>query len=213
MNGDEKSLQIDLRKTADILPDNWVIQNNTYDKRTNFIYNVDTLDDCLIEIERTGADKEYALHRWYNYMTSIKCENIFCDYGAVHEQDKYNHDVDIYIDGVPFDVKVTVYPNALSNRPYDLDTRQGKDDMIQWFYDNQSHQSRQQYLNRLYVVCDAPSVKEKNIMKCNFQLMRERISAYMQLVPKNGLHNMTILNWDRSSGLSYQLYTDLILLD
>lgn len=152
----------------ELIPADWKMQNNQYDKRTNFIYKMKTLSDCLREIERTGVDKNYALHRWYNFKTSEYCEYIFCDYGAVHEKNKYNHDVDIYINGIPFDVKLTVYPAILSNRPYDLTNREGRDDMIRWFYKNQSQESRKQLLNRIYVVCDGSNSKANMKMKSDF---------------------------------------------
>ena len=129
-------LEKDLKKTMEIISANWKMQNNTYDRATNFIYSMESLEECLKEIERRNVNKEYALHRWYNYMTSVHCEYIFCEYGAVHEEDKYNHDVDIYIDGIPFDVKLTVYPAKLWSRPYDLSTREGKNEMIRWYYVN-----------------------------------------------------------------------------
>lgn len=204
-----RKLEEDLRKTMDIISASWNMQNNSYDRTSNFIYRMESLDDCLIEIERTNVNKEYALHRWYNYMTSVQCEYIFCEYGAVHEKDKYNHDVDIYIEGVPFDVKLTVYPAKLSSRPYDLTTRQGKDDMIRWYYANQSQQGRKQMLNRLYVVCDALSPYENMVMKSNFDLMRQRISDYMQYIKTYGLNSITITD----CGRNYILKSDIIHLD
>lgn len=200
------NIETDLKKTLDIISADWQLQNNYYDQSSNFIYKMESLDACLIEIARTGVNKEYALHRWYNYMTSIQCEYIFCEYGAIHEKDKYNHDVDIYIDSVPFDVKLTVYPAKLSDRPYDLKTRIGKDNMIRWYYANQSQQNRKQMLNRLYVVCDAPTPYQNMVMKSNFDLMRERISAYMRYVKEHGLNEITITD----CGKSYKLKSDII---
>ena len=202
-------IEQDLKRAMEIISANWGMQNNAYDRSTNFIYRMDSLDDCLVEIERTRVNKEYALHRWYNYMTSIRCEYIFCEYGAVHETDKYNHDVDIYIDTVPFDVKLTVYPAKLSDRPYDLSTREGKNDMIRWYYSNQSQQSRKQMLNRIYVVCDAPSSYESMVMKSNFNLMRERIGAYMQGISRATLNKIDISD----NGKNYPLKSDIILLN
>lgn len=204
-----KRLENDLKKTMDIISANWKMQNNYNDKLSNFIYKMNSLEECLIEIERTGVNKEYALHRWYNYMTSIRCEYIFCEYGAIHDQDKYNHDVDIYINGVPFDVKLTVYPAKLSHRPYDLSTREGKNALIKWYYANQSQQNRKQMLNRLYVVCDAPSSYENMVMKSNFELMRERISAYMKRVQKEGINEIRI----QDGGNEYQLKSDIVHLN
>lgn len=201
-------LENDLKKTMEIISANWQRQNNYNDKTTNFIYKVNSLEECLQEIERTKVNKEYALHRWYNYMTSIRCEYIFCEYGAVHEKDKYNHDVDIYIDGVPFDVKLTVYPAKLSSHLYDLSTREGKDAMIRWYYANQSQQSRKQMLNRLYVVCDASTSYENMVMKSNFELMRVKISAYMKTVKEQGVNEIVITD----SGKNYTLKSDIIHL-
>lgn len=76
-------LEKDLKKTMEIISANWKMQNNTYDRATNFIYSMESLEECLKEIERRNVNKEYALHRWYNYMTSVHCEYIFCEYGAV----------------------------------------------------------------------------------------------------------------------------------
>ena len=143
------------------------------------------------------------------YMISIYCEYIFCDYGAVHETDKFNHDVDIYIDDIPFDVKLTVYLAKLSSRPYNLKTRAGKDEMIRWYYVNQSQQSRKKMLNRLYVVCDANTSHENMVMKNNFDLMRQRISSYMNYIKEYGLNERVI----EDAGNEYRLKIDIIHLD
>ena len=201
-------LEQDLKRTMELIPADWKMQNNQYDKRTNFIYKMKTLSDCLREIERTGVDKNYALHRWYNYKTSEYCEYIFCDYGAVHEKNKYNHDVDIYINGIPFDVKLTVYPAMLSNRPYDLTTREGKDDMIRWFYKNQSQESRKQLLNRIYVVCDGSNSKANMKMKSDFSLMREKISEYMNSLKTEPINQIMI----EDEGKQYLLKSDIVYL-
>ena len=187
-------MEQDLKKALTMLSASWNMQTDRDDKATNFIYRMNTLDECLQEIRRRGVDQAYALHRWYNYMTSVRCEYIFCEYGAVHDRDIYNHDVDIYINRVPFDVKLTVYPSKLSGRPYDLSTRAGKNDMIQWYYVNQSQQGRKQSLNRLYVVCDAGTPEKNLAMKSDFDKMRERIAAYMQGVKTQGLNEVKVEN-------------------
>lgn len=202
-------LENDLKQTMSIISANWKRQNNYRDKATDFIYKTATLEECLFEIEKTGTDKEYALHRWYNFKTSIQCEYIFCEFGAVHEQDRFNHDVDIYIENIPFDVKLTVYPAKLAHRPYDLSTREGKNGLIRWYYENQSQQGRKQLLNRLYVVCDGANSHENMVMKSNFDLMRKRISAYMQGIQREGINEISILDGRNE----YLLKSDIILLD
>ncbi len=203
-----KILENDLKECLKLISANWKMQNNRSDIRTNFIYNCNTLKECLNQISINNVDKDYALHRWYNYMTSIACEYLFCDYGAVHEKDIYNHNVDIYINDIPFDVKVTVYPAKLSEKPYDLKTRMGKNKMIEWFYANQSQQSRKQLLNRIYIVCDGDNQEENLKMKSDFNILRERISAFMDYSLQNGINKVQI----KDEGIIYKLYSDIIYI-
>ena len=202
------NLEKDLKDCLAIIGSDWKMQNNYMDKRTNFIYQCETLASCLEKIRFTGVDKHYALHRWYNYMTSIACEYLFCDYGAIHDEDIYNHDVDIYINGVPFDVKVTVYPAKLSNRPYNLKTRDGKNQMIRWYYANQSQQARKQMLNRLYVVCDGKDSYECLVMKSDFTILREKIKAFMDYSLVNGVNTIQISD----NGRTYNLQSDIVYI-
>ena len=201
-------LEQDLKKCLSLINADWKMQNNYMDRRSNFIYKFNTLEECLKQIQITGVDKEYALHRWYNYMTSIACEYLFCEFGATHDEDIYNHDVDIYINGIPFDVKLTIYPAKLSHRPYDLKTRSGKNDMIKWYYANQSQQARKQMLNRLYVVCDGKDAYECLIMKSDFSILRQKISAFMSYSIKNGVNKINIID----NGITYSLQSDIIYI-
>ena len=204
-----KQLERDLKEVMNIIPADWNMQNDADDEQTKFIYQMKSLSECLKQVEITGVNKEYALHRWYNYMTSIQCEYIFCEYGAVHDSNRYNHDVDIYINNVPFDVKLTVYPAKLSaSRPYDLSTRKGKDDMIRWYYLHQSQQSRKQLINRLYVVCDAGQPYDNQVMKSNYEVMRANIAEYMADVKQNGVNEITIVD----SGRNYKVKSDIIVM-
>lgn len=202
------NIEEDLQQTLKLISADWGMQNNKDDKATGFIYKMNSLDECLENIKKQNVNKEYALHRWYNYMTSIHSEHIFCEFGAVHEKNIYSHDVDIYIDKVPFDVKLTVYPQKLSSRPYDLTTRKGKNEMIKWYYENQSQQGRKQLINRLYVVCDGKDSDECMKMKSDFALMRKAIGEYMDSVKTKGLHQQVITDGDRK----YLVKSDIILL-
>lgn len=202
------SLEYDLNRCRELISADWKMQNNWFDRQTNFVYECQTLDECLEMIEQRGVDKQYALHRWYNYMTSIVCEYIFCEFGAEHEEDIYNHDVDIYINGIPFDVKLTVYPAKLSNKPFDLRTREGKDKMIKWFYANQSQQSRKQLLNRLYVVCDGKTQEESLTMKSDFSFLREQIRDFMEKSLMYGVNKIDI-NDDYKV---YSLLSDIVYI-
>ena len=202
------NIEKDLQDTLKLISSDWEMQNNEKDKETGFIYKVKTLEDCLKEIDKRQVNKEYALHRWYNYMTSIQSEYIFCEFGAVHEKNIYSHDVDIYINNIPFDVKLTVYPKKLSSRPFDLSTRKGKNEMIKWYYENQSQQGRKQLINRLYVVCDAKDNDECMRMKSDFTLMRKAIKEYMDGVKEKGIHQQVITDGNNK----YLIKGDIIVL-
>jgi hypothetical protein len=201
-----KVLEQDLKTAYDMMNNQWDMQSNEKDETTRFIYNAKTLEECLKIAEEKSIDKNYALHRWYNYMTSLYCEEIFCEYGAVHDKNKYNHDIDIYIGDVPFDVKLTVYPTKLSHRPFDLSVRKGQDDLIRWFYEHQSQGNRKQLCNRLYVVCDG----QNNLkMKSDFSKIRQAIRYYMSNVEHYGvLHKIAIEDNEQI----YEVYSDIVIV-
>ncbi len=203
-----QNLENDLKECLKLIDANWEMQNNQSDESTNFIYKCDTLEECLNQISENKVDKDYALHRWYNYKTSTSCEYFFCDYGAVHEEDIYKHDIDIYINDIPFDVKLTIYPAKLSDRPYNLKTRTGKNKMIEWFYANQSQQARKQMLNRLYVVCDGGNQEESLKMKSDFSTIRKRVKAFMEYSLKKGINRIQIKDGD----CGYNLFSDVIYI-
>lgn len=199
-------LEKDLVECLSLISPDWRMQNNYFDRRTNFIYSTESLKDCLDKIEQFGVDKEYTLHRWYNYMTSVKSEYIFCEFGAVHEKDVRDHNKDIYIKDIPYDVKLTVYPAKLKDHPYDLETREGKNQLIKWFYENQSQQNRKQLLNRIYIVCDGKDQAERLKMKSDFALLRTKISEFMKTT--GNLNKIDIVD----EGKTFTLYSDIVYI-
>ena len=198
----------ELQKALDLISPQWVMQNNYNDYRSNFIYSVETVDECIRLAKENGVSVEYALHRWYNFKTSIQCEQIFCGYGAVKETDRKNREIDIYIDGVPFDVKLTVYPKALSSHPYDLSTRNGKDKMIQWMYENQSQQQRKHLANRLFIVCDGKNAYDSLRLKSDFGQIRKKIKEYLNYIKLNGFNELEIVDF----GKTYRVCSDIIYI-
>lgn len=206
-----KQLEKDLQKALEMIGEfGWDKQTDDWDRKTNFIYQAESLEDCLQKAQLVPeVPQSYVLHRWYNFHTSVVCEYLFCEFGAVHEVNKYNHDIDIYINGIPYDVKLTVYPAALEEkRPYDLWTRNGKDAMIQWLYHSQTKGNRNQFVNRLYVLCDAKTPEERLAMKSEFDLQREAIRIFMRDARKRGLNGQNVL--DERDGSVHHLHCDLI---
>ena len=85
---------------------------------------------------------------------------------------------DIYIDGIEYDVKLTTYPFT-SEIKYDLDTEDGIEGLIRWFYNNQSSEGRQHYKNRIFVVCGGNTKEEQMNNKIRFLWLEETIKKWI----------------------------------
>lgn len=205
-NQSPSTIKYDLRRALAMMDGTWAMQNDRQDYLTRFIYRVRGLDELLEECERTGADKNYVLHRWYNFVTSTTAERAFCEAGAIPERNKRNHDIDIWLDGIPYDVKLTVYPRKLSNRPYDISKRSGKDQMMKWLYSHQSWQGRKELTNRLYVMVDETNPRKAYAEKADVDAMRRGARLFVDWVRTHGHHKLEI----RDGGNSYRPYADLV---
>lgn len=203
------NLGLELQKALSYIDENWRMQNNYNDYKSNFIYKVDTVNEVINLSELNGVDYKYALHRWYNFKTSIYCENVFVKYGAIKEEDLRNKEIDIYINKVPFDVKLTVYPKALSNHPYDLKTREGKNKMIEWLYQHQSQQQRKHLANRLFIVCDGKTQYDSLCLKSDVEQLNRKIRAYIDDVNRNGFNKIIITD----NGIEYSVVSDIIYIN
>lgn len=201
-------LEEQLHKALTYIDDKWQMQNNDYDSKSNFIYSVNTVDECIELSKQNNIDIKYALHRWYNFKTSIQCENIFVEYGAVKENNVKHKEIDLYINSIPFDVKLTVYPKALCNHPYDLSTRNGKNKMIEWMYKHQSQQGRKHLKNRLFIVCDGTSQYNNLCLKSDFEQIRNKIHKFIEYTGKNGFNELCITDNDEQ----YIVKSDIILI-
>lgn len=201
----------ELHKAWSLLSSEWKRQNNVSDKRSNFIYYTETVDECLAKAREMGIDENYVLHRWYNYHTSIYCEHLFVKHGAEKEENKFHHDIDIYINGIPYDVKLTVYPAKLErdNILLDLNSREGKNELIQWMYSNQSQEGRKHLMNRLFIVCSGKDTKEKLAKKSDFDTIEQKIENYFVFLKSNEPNKLII----KDNGSESSVYSEIINID
>ncbi len=202
------NLESELRESLKYIEANWQMQNNFNDYKSNFIYKVNSLKDVFVGAKENNIDYRYAIHRWYNFHTSIQCEKKFVEFGARKESDYRNKEIDIYINEVPFDVKLTVYPKVLNNHPYDLSTRIGKNKMIEWMYSHQSQQQRKHLANRLFIVCDGKTQYDSLCLKSDFSQIRKKINEYMENVKANGFNELKITD----NGKEYVVQSDIIYI-
>ena len=93
-------LQHDLKRCLTMMTGSWCASNQEQEEKTRFVYQCDKLSKCLAKIDMFNVDKNYALYRWYNYMTSKTVKEIFRKFGTQLEADKSNPDIDVYINGI-----------------------------------------------------------------------------------------------------------------
>lgn len=155
----------------------WQVQNDEMDDKTNFIYQCGNYLEVISLADHFWVSYEYALCRWYNFATSKQCEEIFCKYWAIPEEDEKNHDIDFYIDDVPFDLKLTVLSSKY-HWPKPI-WRIDKNNYIERLRDNASTEWRSWNNNRLYVVVN--SREEKS----DFTSIDTMISRYMNYTKEN----------------------------
>lgn len=183
---------LEIKKAIPYLkPNVWAIQEDNKDRKTNFIYNAQTIEEILKKLENESEDlKTYGIHRWYNFKTSKMTEEIFTMLGAQKENNIKHKTKDIYINSTPYDVKLTVYPKKYYNADFN------KESLIQWLYQNQSKQGRYHLENRLFVVCGKPTdtAIDKLIKKSDFKNIYNEVQNYMQYYNKNEItiHNKNI---------------------
>ena len=133
-------------------------QADIWDSQTNFIYtisNFDAVNKRIYDDFHTHSAykdlRDYALNRWYNFISAQAVEHIFNIHPLVRKvsNDK-DHEKDFFINGLPFDHKTSVFPKGFSG---DLQAAQSNPrELVKWFYTNQSKQGRFHLKNRLFLV-------------------------------------------------------------
>jgi hypothetical protein len=204
---EKPNLQTELNKALRLMDKKWQKQNTREDERSRFIYSTDTVDECIEKANRYGIDVNYVLHRWYNHKTSDLCEELFCKYGAIKEQNLGHKTIDIYIKNIPYDVKLSVFPLALNREEFDLEDKEDRNKLIQWFYTNQSNSSRKHFDNRLFVVCDGNDQYDNMKLKGNVELLDESIRKHMTY--KTHYPNRLTIETDNGPR---EVYSDIVVI-
>lgn len=204
---EKPNLQEELNKALRLMDKKWQKQDTREDERSRFIYSTDSVDECIEKANRYGIDVNYVLHRWYNHKTSDICEQLLVKYGAVKEQNLGHKEIDVYIKNIPYDVKVSVFPRALNRDEFDLDNKEDRNRLIQWFYTNQSNSGRRHFENRLFIVCDGKDQYDNMKLKGNIELLDEEIRKYMAYKTYNP--NKLIIETDTDD---MEVYSDIIVI-
>ncbi len=167
----------------------WQMQNNDLDAATKFIYTSKNIDEIKTTCVIKNIDFNYALHRWYNFNCAQLHEHFFIKNGAIKEHDLYHKTIDFYLLDTPFDLKTTYFPKAIDEKKnYDLTSRNGKNNLILWLYNNQSKQGRFHLENRLFIVC------EDLESKSNFEMIEEKVKNFIEFSEQNGFNKIQLNN-------------------
>ncbi|MBN1638021.1 MAG: hypothetical protein JW866_03580 [Ignavibacteriales bacterium] len=180
-------------------------QNNEDDRLTNFIYDIDTFEDLIVEIDKRFKDKSnyksilnYTLNRWYNYWSAKAVEFIFCSLpGVVAAKDARDRLIDFSIEGINFDHKTSVFPRKYPDS-FEFAKKNPKD-LCEWLYKNQSQENRKHLKNRIFIVLFS-SDGEHWKLKSNIFLLKQKIELYIKDFDKNKL--LTIQHKDGNTALS-----------
>lgn len=203
------SLQNELLKDIPYLK-SWTKQNDKNDKLSNFIYNTTKFSDIIEKAKANKLPISYVCHRWYNYHTSKVTENIFEKYGCVKEKNFKHKEIDIYFKQVPYDIKLTVLPSKYKGNT-DFKNKQNKDDLIVWYYKNQSQEGRKHLANRLFVVCKSKNNNyEENLkLKCNFKLIEKAVLEFIEYYSCRQLNTVCF----EDNGEIKFVYSDIIVVE
>lgn len=143
----------EIKKALPMLDMPWPVQNDNNDNDTSFIYYCQRLDQVISLAISNKVNFAYVIHRWYNYQCSRWCEQFFCENGAEIIPFEKDHNADIKIEGVPFDIKLSIISDQYKGDK-NLANRTAKNQYIEWLKANASKEQRAHSANKIYIIVD-----------------------------------------------------------
>jgi len=170
------------------------IQNKEYDKRTNpfSIYRFNQLIDYIMNKLTDNYERDYCFCRWWRCWGAMCDEYCFCSKGkAVPNPNKKDKMWDFKFNNVgglntEFDLKSTRIPNKFTDKERDYYIN-NPEELIKWYYEEQSTQSRYGLQNKLYLVHIADNQCEENMLRVDFDRKQEVIDNYFKRI-ESGEH-------------------------
>lgn len=152
-------------------------QSNEMDFLTKYIYKLHTYNDVIKYFSNSEQNViDYAVNRWYNYISSSIQEDIFSVFGA--ERNTTKEKFDVFINKEKVDLKGTVFPKNMGRNQMEY-SWENKSYLINWMYKNQSKGQRFGLGCRLFLVfCDIGKFEHWKI-KASPNEMYKSIKYYM----------------------------------
>lgn len=194
---------LNLEQTEIELKKRWAVpykwgrkQANIWDDKTNFIYQIsyfEHLNDKIYSELGTHAQFEelrnYALNRWYNFVSAQAVESIFTSHSLVRKvKNVKDREKDFFINGIPFDHKTTVFPAGFEK---DLESVEiNPKALVKWLYLNQSSEQRYHLKNRFFLVLHKKD-EEHWRLKAELTWIKETINHYLDHFDEQKLIELT----------------------
>ena len=187
-----KYQDIDFTDSDILLAEKWDKQTDANDFDTNFIYYCKNYRQVIELATDNDVDLVIATHRWYNFICSKAVEELFCELGATPENDIKNKTKDLYINNIPYDIKVTVLPQnyTISN----ISSRNEKNNLIQWLYTNQSVEGRNHSENRLFIICKSNNYFNSLWLKHKFNIIKPSIKKFLEYYSSREMNKIQLEN-------------------
>lgn len=198
-----KYQDIDFTDCDILLNEKWDKQTDASDFDTNFIYYCKNYRQVIELADANDVDLVVATHRWYNFICSKAVEEMFCELGAKPEDDIKNKTKDLYINNIPYDIKVSVYPANYEGN--DIAYREEKNKLIKWFYENQSQEGRNHSENKIFIVCKGKTYFDSLWMKHDFGKIKTSIKKFMEYYASREMNKVQL---DEQN----TVYSDLIII-
>lgn len=197
---DLEKLENHLKKRLDF-PYIWgTKQFDDADRKTAFIYEVRSFNELQEKTKELSKNlQNYAYNRWLNFWSAKGVESIFAQSTLVEVNNNvFDKLVDFKINSIPFDHKTSVFPRGFDkNLDYAL---KHKEELILWFYNNQSQQGRKHYKNRLFVVLyDTQNTQDHWKIKAEIMFIKQKVDNYLENFKQE---NLIKLNFDGEEVLS-----------
>ncbi len=180
-------------------------QADNWDEKTKFIYEINYFEELLNKVKALDDDlKNYALNRWYNFLSAKAVEHLFSNHHQVNPQkNPRDKEIDFHLEQIPFDHKTSVFPKGFKQN-YDYAV-QNKKELILWLYQNQSQQGRQHFKNRLFVIVHDREKSEHWKLKAEIFLLKEKIDDY--------INNFKVENLIKIKYNGQMIFSDIIFVE
>jgi len=175
-----------LANIQETIPLRWGrIQNDKFDNKLK-IYNYDNLNDLNFALkEKSEEEKLYIKRRWFLQKCSLCDEYIFYSTEGVLKNKNYtSKDWDIEFFGnenLRFDIKSTRLPNNFSFR----NCFNHPEILIDYYYKNQSKESRYGLQNRLFIVHHSAFKNREGFLRTSFKTKEKAVKKYISELSYN----------------------------